>query len=331
MNIYIWGTGRLVGKVLGRYILLDNVEGFIDNNTEKITYMGKKVISPNELLTIDYDAVVVANLYSKDIYSQCIELGLDIKKFIFLYANCYLEDFNSDYAFVEKILGKTYADIVKNRYHVVRDLDISEGELCFKNWNRIQNNYSENDWVRIKTFELVVKEIKKRKIEGAVAELGVFRGEFAQYINYAFPDDKLYLFDTFEGFNANEALNEIKSGNCTEAFVEAYKNTTISEVLKKMTRLDNIIIKQGMFPDSLGDLEDTFKFVSIDLDFENSIYEGLEYFYPRLVHGGYIFIHDYNSCLLGVERAVDKFEKKLGINLSKFPVSDANGTIVITK
>ena len=34
---------------------------------------------------------------------------------------------------------------------------------------------------------------------------------------------------------------------------------------------------------------------------ENSIYEGLKYFYPRLSLGGYIFVHDYNSSLYGVE------------------------------
>ena len=83
--------------------------------------------------------------------------------------------------------------------------------------------YSEKDYVRIKCFELAVKEIKKRKIQGSVAEVGVFQGEFAQYINVAFPDNKLYLFDTFEGFDANEALNEVKNGNCTDSFVSEYK------------------------------------------------------------------------------------------------------------
>lgn len=76
-------------------------------------------------------------------------------------------------------------------------------------------------------FELTVKELRKRKIKGNVAEAGVFRGEFAQYINDAFPDKKLYLFDTFDGFDANEILNEMKNGNCTRTFVEAYKNTNI--------------------------------------------------------------------------------------------------------
>ena len=110
----------------------------------------------------------------------------------------------------------------------------------------------------------------------------MFRGEFAQYINYAFPDRKCYLFDTFEGFNANEALSEIKRGNCTDAFVEAYKNTNVGVVLERMEYIENVVIKQGFFPESLDGLDEQFAFVSLDVDFEESIYEGLKYFYPRL-------------------------------------------------
>ncbi len=78
-------------------------------------------------------------------------------------------------------------------------------------------------------------------------------------------------------------------------------------------------------------LGEQFEFVLIDVDFEKSIYEGLKYFFPRLSTGGYIFVHDYNSSLLGVERAVDRFEKEIGISLCKMPLCDANGTLVIMK
>lgn len=40
--------------------------------------------------------------------------------------------------------------------------------------------------------------IRSREIEGNVAECRVFRGDSAKYINYYFPDRKLYLCDTFE-------------------------------------------------------------------------------------------------------------------------------------
>lgn len=328
MKLYIWGTGRLVGKVIGRYIDIDAVEGFIDNDKNKKEYMGKRVYTPDELVRMEYDAVCVANLFCKEIHAQCRELGIDLDKVIFLYNNCKLEDVNRDYDFVKGVLGKEYADIVKTRYHVVRGVE-TYGDLAFSGGTL--GSYQESDYVRIKCFELAVKELRKRKCKGAVAEVGVFRGEFAQFINFAFPNKKCYLFDTFEGFNANEALNEVKNGNCTDAFVEAYKQTNIKVVLDRMYNLDNIIIKQGFFPESLDGLEETFCFVSLDVDFEESIYEGLKYFYPRLEKGGYIFVHDYNSSLLGVECAVDRYETEMGINLCKMPLCDANGTLVVCK
>lgn len=292
--------------------------------------MGKKVLSPEEVVNMEYDAIIVANLFSREIYLQCQQIGINLRKVIFLYNNCVLEDINKDYDFIESIIGGEFAELVKRRYHVVRGVEAS-GNLCLYGTEFGQGGYQESDYVRIKCFELAVKEMRKRNIPGEVAEVGVFRGEFAQYLNYSFPDRKCYLFDTFDGFDANEALNEIKNGNCTDAFVEAYKQTNISEVLRKMKYLDNVIMKQGLFPESLDGLDEKFAFVSIDMDFEESIYEGLKYFYPRVSEGGYIFVHDYNSSLMGVEKAVDRYEKELGVYLHKMPLCDANGTLVIMK
>lgn len=282
MKIFIWGTGRLVGKVIGKHINIEDIEGFIDNDETKKEYMGKRVYSPNEMLYTGYDAICVANLYAGEIYKQCQNIGIDLNKVIFLYNNSVLDDMNRDYGFIENVLGKKYAEIIKKRYHVIRGVE-AEGDLFL---GQEKGAYYDNDYVRIKSFELAVKEIRKRKIEGAVAEVGVFRGEFAQYINQAFPNSICYLFDTFEGFDANETLDELKNGNCTDAFVEAYKQTNIGMVLGRMKHLNKIVIKQGLFPASLNGLEDTFIFVSIDVDFENSIYECLKYFYPRLSGGG---------------------------------------------
>ena len=329
MTIYIWGCGRLTGKILGRYIALEDVEGFIDNNITIKEYMGKKVFTPNEIVGREYDAIIVANLYSREIYEQCRSMNYDLKKMIFVYSNCYMRDLNTDYKFIEKVLGTECADAIKNRYHIVRDLDINDS-LVFDSLDSKKYKYIETDWVRIKTFELTIKEIKKANLKGSVAELGVFKGEFAQFINQAFPNDRLYLFDTFEGFDVEEAKNELKSGNCTESFIKAYENTTISYVMSKMQYAENVSIVKGLFPESLNGLEDKFKFVSIDCDFEESIYEGLKYFYPRLVKGGYLFVHDYSSALLGVERAIIKFEREFG-KVCKVPLCDANGTLIITK
>ncbi len=331
MKIYVWGTGRLTGKVLGKYLAVDQVTAFVDNDERKQEWLGKPVIRPAELVKRDYDAVIVITLHSPEIYQQSKALGLDMKKMIFLYQNIALHDLNQDYDLVASIFGREYAAIVKDRYHLVRGVETRNG-LCLKDkYSRGGGGYFQTDYVRMKCFELAVKEIRKRNVPGDVAEVGVFQGEFAQFINAAFPDRTCYLCDTFEGFQPEEADWEMQQGNATEAFVEAYKNTSEDIVMQKMEHKERIVIRKGYFPETMRDIETTFAFVSIDMDFEESIYDGLRYFYPRLAHGGYIFLHDYNSSLRGVEKAVDRYEKEQHILLPKVPLCDANGTLVIAK
>ncbi len=184
------------------------------------------------------------------------------------------------------------------------------------------------NYIRISTFELAVREILENKVAGSTAEVGVYRGDFAKYINQAFPDRILYLFDTFEGFDKNDTAIE-QAKNFGDGHQD-FSNTSTELVLSKMTTRNNCIIKQGRFPNSLNGLEDTFCFVSLDPDLYEPIYQGLVYFYPRLTKGGYIFIHDYNNKhYSGAKQAVREYCQQHNIGYT--PVSDEWGTVVITK
>lgn len=184
------------------------------------------------------------------------------------------------------------------------------------------------DYVRHSSLELVAQEINNNSIKGSVAELGVFRGEFAKRINQAFPDRKLYLFDTFEGFNDKDIKTENKNKYTKK--MDDFSNTGVNLVLNKMKHRDNVVVKKGYFPDTTAGINDSFAFVSIDTDLYKPIYSGLEFFYPRLSKGGYIFIHDYNNeNYSGAKAALKKFCKKHKVPY--FPLSDAAGSAVILK
>ena len=131
MKIYVWGTGRLTGKVLGKYLAVDQVTAFVDNDERKQEWLGKPVIRPAELTGRYYDAVIVITLHSLEIYQQSRELGLDLKKMIFLYQNIALQDMNQDYQLVGRIFGRDYAAVVKERYHLVRNVE-TRHSLCLK-------------------------------------------------------------------------------------------------------------------------------------------------------------------------------------------------------
>jgi O-methyltransferase len=189
--------------------------------------------------------------------------------------------------------------------------------------------YKDADYVRISSLELVSSEIYENNVNGNVAELGVFEGNFAQYINVAFPDKKLYLFDTFKGFDDNDIENEkrMRGGGVD---YRIYPHTNIDIVLKKMKYKENCVIVKGYFPETVKDLEDTFAFVSIDADLFAPIYSGLTYFYPRLERGGYIFIHDYGTIRYqGTKMAVKKYCSEN--NISYFPLTDYAVSAVISK
>jgi O-methyltransferase len=190
----------------------------------------------------------------------------------------------------------------------------------------IDRNYM--DYIRLSTMELAAQEINDKTLEGAVAELGVYKGKFARYINQYFPGRKLYLFDTFKGFSENEIKAEID--NQLSKGHQDFTDTSVNKVLNIMPHAEQCIIKQGFFPETAIGLEEEFIFVSIDADLYDPIYSGLQYFYPRLNKGGYIFVHDYNNDRYkGAKLAVKKFCTEN--NLTYLPLPDSSGSAVIMK
>jgi O-methyltransferase len=188
--------------------------------------------------------------------------------------------------------------------------------------------YSDGDFVRNSTLELVAQEIQANNVQGAVAELGVFRGEFAKLINRAFPDRKLYLFDTFEGFySENVSVDKSKQYS---ADLNDFTNTSVELVMRKMRFPENCIVRKGYFPNSFTGIDEKYAFVSIDCDLYKPMYEGLNRFWEFMSDGGYIFIHDYqNEIYSGAKAAVRQFCTEQGITL--VPMSDAWGTAIIAK
>ena len=190
------------------------------------------------------------------------------------------------------------------------------------------------DYGRFRSFELVANEIENYNIEGALAEVGVYRGRFAKLINARFPSRKCYLYDSFESFRPEEFAIEVKKGHCTPDFINSFKNTSVDFVMSIMPYPEKCVIRKGFFPESIQQEDEceTFAFVSLDVDFRKSMYECIKFFYPRLNHGGYCFLHNYNGDYLGgVADAVRDYEHEQNIVLPKMPLADAGGTLVLVK
>jgi len=200
---------------------------------------------------------------------------------------------------------------------------------CLQRKRRMDLSFRAWDFNRYSSLELIAHELITNNVPGSVAELGVYQGTFASKINELFSDRKLYLFDTFHGFSETDKKIEVES-ELSKHTDSDFSNTSVEYVLKKMKYTSNCIIKAGYFPETAKGLEDVFCFVSIDADLYQPIYEGLNYFYPRLSRGGYIFIHDFNNPRFpGSRKAVSKFCSEN--NIGYFPLSDVGGTVVLSK
>ena len=153
-----------------------------------------------------------------------------------------------------------------------------------------------------------------RDISGAVAESGVYRGHFAGYINEVFSERKMYLFDTFEGFDIrdkNEELSE-SSKRFLESWSDFFHRGNEWIALARCTYKENVIIRKGFVPETFSGLEnERFVYVNLDMDLYKPTLAALRFFVPRLVSEGVIWVHDYfNAELSGIKQAIEEFNKE---------------------
>ena len=323
MGIYIWGTGCGAGDFIEQGFAPERAAAFVDSTPGVREFLGRPVIAPEELDSSDVELMVVASRHAAPIRKRCMSLGIPSERLFFLKNHYHLQNLNENSALAERLLGKDLVEKTRQSCRIVRvPMGCPDGALEEKDLD--------NDYVRLKTLELICARVAE--VPGAAAELGVYRGAFARCINMLLPEKTLYLFDSFEGFEEGETLREREKETCGEGFVEAHRNTAVEQVLSWMPHREQIRVYPGYFPQSLHGLEERFCLVSLDVDFEDSTYEGLKYFWPRMNPGGVILVHDYNSPnLSGVRRGVERFERELGIRLPGLPLCDINGTLVLIR
>lgn len=206
----------------------------------------------------------------------------------------------------------------------------------FEHYNQFQ------DYVRFRTIELIAEEIYRNNVPGDVVEAGVDYGDCSTVINSVFHDRKMFLYDTFSGFDKRDVEIEEKNKYTTDSFFksanyfkrESFKSADeqLEFVRSRLKHPENAEFRKGYFPETaVGEADRTFAFVSLDMDLYQPIKSGIEFFYPKLNKGGYIMIHDYNHReFKGIKDAVAEMEEIYG-PFAKMPIPDQGGTIVIMK
>ncbi len=291
MKVAVFGATESSMKEYNE-ILTQNEEIVVmcDNDTEKQgkKMMGVDVISPDKLKDFIWDKIYVIVISAMDaVVQQLLDMGIEYGR-----------------------IDTSFVDFkVRSREQFVKDF--ATLFYCYNRESNIANCDVSGD---LDSRESITSAV-------SVAEAGVYQGEFAKVINSAFKDRKIYLFDTFEGFDGRDVSIE-QNNAFSNAEIRNLNNTSVDLVMSKMPYPENVIIKKGYFPETAYDVDDRFVFVNLDLDLYKPTIEGLKFFYPRLIGGGIIVVHDYfNDGYKGVRQSIDEF-CGLHEDIRPFPIGD---------
>ena len=183
------------------------------------------------------------------------------------------------------------------------------------------------DKVRFFNFWFQVERLRKEKVPGSFAELGVYKGDSAFLLHQMDPSRTFHLFDTFEGFKAKDLKSE--TGKAATYTTSNFADTSIQKVKKRLSDPE-FVFHQGYFPETTKGVEnEQYALVSMDVDLFNPTRAGLKYFYARLSPGGVIIVHDYNPEWPGIMKAVDDFAA--GIPEPIVPMPDVDSSVMIFK
>lgn len=184
------------------------------------------------------------------------------------------------------------------------------------------------DKQRFILFWLQAQRLQNVDSYAVVAELGVYRGDTALLLHLLMPQRELFLFDTFDGFAMNDLVAE--QGEAASYTTGHFADTSVNRVIERIGSKAEVCIFKGDFAATSAKVpERRYALVSLDADLGLPTKAGLEYFYPRLIPGGVMIVHDYHPKWPALMEAVDTFLDKIPENGVLIP--DRNNSLVIVK
>jgi hypothetical protein len=192
----------------------------------------------------------------------------------------------------------------------------------------VAGGLNEGDMARFYFFCLAFDQMVKEGVRGDFAELGVYKGNSAALLaRFARRlGSTAYFLDTYEGFSDDDL-----KGIDAAAKPNSFSDTSL-EAVRELVGEDSARFIKGFFPSTAAQLpaDGHYCLVHIDCDLYAPMLSALEYFYARLVPGGYLIVHDYASLHWnGAEKAVDEFfaDKPECV----IPLPDGGGSVAIRK
>ncbi|MFA5392085.1 MAG: TylF/MycF/NovP-related O-methyltransferase [Candidatus Paceibacterota bacterium] len=142
---------------------------------------------------------------------------------------------------------------------------------------------------------------KTEKINGDIAEVGVYKGGSAKLICEAKGNKTLHLFDTFEG------LPNLSHVDNPDQFHKGDFSVVFQDTKESLKEYPNVHFYKGLFPFTADPIKNKrFSFAHLDVDLYESTFNCLKFFYQRMNKGGIIISHNYIDTP-GVRKSFDDF------------------------
>jgi len=197
---------------------------------------------------------------------------------------------------------------------------------------------------RFDTIDIIKDDIYTNNIDGDVVECGVWKGGMSIYLSYLFLDKKIWVCDSYEGFqplsisqyayNGNERHDENFDKNHPNAVPNNMSiKISLDEVKSNFKQFglvdDDIIFLKGWVKDTLNPKTckiDKISVLRIDVDSYSATLEVLVNLYDKVVSGGYIIFDD--SALHECKDAIREFERIKNIKFNfMYPDGDVDNNL----
>jgi O-methyltransferase len=189
-------------------------------------------------------------------------------------------------------VGATYSPWLSDKeflsaYEIIEKFTLVDRERCYELWDFAKQSV---------------------KINGAILEVGVWRGGTGCLLAMSAPTKSVYLADTFEGV--------VKVGKNDTYYTGGEHADTSVEIVRRLlvsAQVNNVRLLKGIFPDeTAAELEGLISLLHVDVDVYQSAKDIVNWALPRLPVGAKIVFDDYGFYESGgVTRLVNELRGSL--------------------
>lgn len=211
-RIIAFGTGS-TAEYFCRHMDLKKVEilAFLNTRDAGGCFHDRPIIGLSDLNQYPYDYILICSGYVDEMTEVLLLAGVPEGKITsFMYDNPSV--FHRIQGAMEEEVNRTYQrNIALQWFQDPSDLPDFFPALVWD--ENLHISSFEKDFVKEQTVKLI--DARTEGLEGSIAELGCYRGDFSVVLDQYFSGSFYYIFDSFEGFRSEDVEKDSTLSNTT--------------------------------------------------------------------------------------------------------------------